>query len=350
MFIFSIGINTFASQNSTVHIKSEAAVLIDSETGAVLFSQNPNERLYPASLTKIATAIYALEKGNLNDTVTVSHNAVKADGTRVYLVEGEKIPFKTLIQGMLINSGNDAAIAVAEHLDGKLEKFAQHLNEYLIQNIGVKNTHFVNPNGLFNANHYSTAMDLATITSYAMKNAEFAEIFGMKQLKWNGQAWKTTLRSHHLMLTGEVPYKGITGGKTGYLDESKHTLATTADNGRMKLTLIELSANHKKDIYKDTVKLLDYGFNKFKHEKLIKNEHFKFGKHAFFLGSDTVVTIPAKGAAYQVNDFGSLAIQDRKGNILQFVDLKASEKSPKKKAVTKGLKKRRFFIWTQFMD
>ena len=259
--IFFSHLNTAVAEIKQINIKSEAAVVLDSETGALLFAKNPEERLYPASLTKIATAIYAIEKGDLDDIVTISGNAANQKGTRVYLKKGEKIPLKILIQGMLIHSGNDAAMAVAEHLDGNVKRFANNLNNYLINSIGVNNTHFTNPNGLFDPTHYTTAMDLAIITNYAIKNPVFSEIFGTKKFIWNGVSWKTTLFTRHLMLKGEIPYPGITGGKTGFVEESKSTLATTADNGKIKLTAIALKAANKKIIYKDTEKLLDYCFN-----------------------------------------------------------------------------------------
>ena len=261
MLIISSQVNTVAAQNKQISIRSEAAVVLDSDTGAVLYAKNPEERLYPASLTKIATAIYAIEKGDLNDIVTISGNAANQIGTRVYLNKGEQVSLKRLLQGMLINSGNDAAVAVAEYLDGNVERFAQNLNNYLLNKIGVKNTHFTNPNGLFNPHHYTTAMDLAIITNYALKNPTFSEIFGTKELNWEGKAWKTTLFTRHLMLKGVIPYPGITGGKTGFVEESKSTLATTADNGKIKLTAIALKAANKKTIYEDTEKLLDYSFN-----------------------------------------------------------------------------------------
>lgn len=310
-----------AESNPNIDIKSEAAVVLDSETGAVLFAKNPDERLYPASLTKIATAIYAIEKGNLNDVVTVSANAVREEGTRVYLNEGEQVPLKKLIQGMLINSGNDAAVAVAEHLDGNVEQFAKNVNVYLKTKIGVENTHFTNPNGLFNEKHVTTARDLALITNYAMKNPVFAEIFGTKQLKWDGQSWNTTLITHHRMLKGELPYPGITGGKTGYIDESKQTLATTANNGKLKLTVIELKGNNKKDIYEDTAKLLDYGFAGFQHATLAKSEVYQVGKQKFSPAEDTLITVPVQGVEKKVSKKGLLSITNLKGQTIETVQL-----------------------------
>ncbi|WML40166.1 serine hydrolase [Neobacillus sp. OS1-2] len=213
LFLFTTQIKTCAAEPVQLDLKSEGAVLLDSDTGAVLYAKNANEKMYPASLTKIATAIYAIEKGNLGGIVTVSKNAASQDGTRVYLNEGEQAPLQKLIQGMLINSGNDAAMAIAEHLDGTVDHFAENLNNYLKNNIGVNNTHFTNPNGLFDENHYTTAMDLAIITNYAIKNPVFAEIFGTKVLEWQGQSWASTLYTHHRMLKGELPYPEVTGGR-----------------------------------------------------------------------------------------------------------------------------------------
>lgn len=317
LFFFFNQLNAFAEEYKQMDVRSEAAVLLDSQTGAVLFEKNADERLYPASLTKIATAIYALENSNLDDMVTVSGNAVRVEGTRVYLNEGEKVPLKKLIQGMLINSGNDAAVAIAEHLGGNVESFEKNLNQYLTTKIGVKNTHFVNPNGLFNQSHYTTAMDLALITNYAIKNPTFAEIFGTKELKWSGQSWNTTLVTHHRMLKGEIPYTGITGGKTGYVDESKQTLATTADNGKMKLTLIEMKANNKKDIYDDAEHLLDYGFNGFQNNILHKSDIFKYGKKEFITLNDTIITEPTTGSIKNVTKQGILTIKDENNRIIQ---------------------------------
>ncbi|MDP4084927.1 MAG: D-alanyl-D-alanine carboxypeptidase family protein [Bacillota bacterium] len=321
LLIFSSQIPTFAAEIQPPVVKSEAAVVLDSQTGAVIYAKNANERMYPASLTKIATAIYAIEKGNLDDIVTVSANAVKAEGTRVYLLEGEKVPLRKLLQGMLINSGNDAAIAVAEHLDGSVQQFAMHLNTYLKTKIGVTNTNFTNPNGLFDENHYTSAMDLALITNYAMKNPVFAQIFGTKELKWNGEGWNTTLITHHRMLKGEIPYPGITGGKTGYVDQSKQTLATTAENGKIKLTVIELKGNNKKDIYDDTIHLLDYGFHNYQNEILPKSVQYNVGKKEFILSKDTLITVPLNGLVKQVNSQGELSIKNSNGQQIQTIQL-----------------------------
>ena len=148
-------------------VSSVSAILIDRKTMEVLFEKKAGDRMYPASLTKIATAIYAIEKGNLNDNVTIGKNPRETEGTRVYLEEGETVTLRKLVQGLLINSGNDAGVAIAEQLDGSIEAFSNNLNEYVAK-LGLKNTVFKNPHGLFDAEHVTTAEDLALLTRYAM--------------------------------------------------------------------------------------------------------------------------------------------------------------------------------------
>ncbi|MDQ0976378.1 D-alanyl-D-alanine carboxypeptidase (penicillin-binding protein 5/6) [Neobacillus niacini] len=325
--LLSNQVNAYAEENQTLEIKSESAVLVDSETGAILYSKNSNERLYPASLTKIATAIYAIENGNIDDVVTVSARAVKEEGTRVYLVEGERVPLKKLIQGMLINSGNDAAVAIAEHLDGSVELFAANINKFLVEKIGVSNTHFTNPNGLFNENHYTTALDLALITNYAMKNPVFKEIFGTIELEWVGESWETKLLTHHRLLKGEIPVDGITGGKTGFVNESKHTLATTAENENLKLTAIVLKADSSKASYNDTVKLIEYGFSSFKHRIIKQNELFTIHKKEYYPKNDIVVTEHVNTSKESISEQGMLEIVNT-GQVSQSIQLEVKEPKP----------------------
>ena len=255
------------------NILSESAILIDAKTGEVLLEKKSNKVMYPASLTKVATAIYAIERGNLDDVVTVSQNANGTGGSSVFLEEGEQLKLKTLIQGLLVNSGNDAAVAIAEHLDGSVEKFSSNINQYLKNTIGVHDTNFMNPHGLFDPKHTTTASDLAKITQYAMQNAIFKTIFGTKQLEWNGLSWNTTLYTHHKLMR-EAPYDGITGGKTGYVNESGVTLITSAERENISLIAVVLKASQS-TAYNDTTKLLDYGFRNFETSKIAKGKEYE---------------------------------------------------------------------------
>lgn len=270
-FTFLLAANNVSAE-SEPEIASEAAILIDAKSGSVLFEKNADEKMYPASLTKIATAIYALEHGDLNDIVTVSESVRDVEGSKVYLEVGEQIPLKTLIQGLLVNSGNDAGVAIAEHMHGSVEAFAENLNGYL-KHLGLKNTYFVNPHGLFDPEHVTTAEDLAKLTRYAIQNETFSEIFGMKELKWEGKSWQTTIYTHHKLMR-EQPYEGVTGGKTGYTLRSKSTLVTTAERENISLIAVVLKGDTRNIVYDDTVKLLDYGFAHYKTDFIPKGETF----------------------------------------------------------------------------
>lgn len=305
-------------------IKSDSVILLDANTGSILYEKNSDTKLYPASLTKMATAIYAIETGNLDDIVTVSANAYETGGTRVYLEEGEKVTLKHLIQGLLINSGNDAGVAIAEHLDGSVEDFAKSINSYLQKEVGVKQTHFSNPHGLFDENHYTTAYDLALITKYALKNPVFREIFGTKELDWNGESWDTTLYSHHLLLRGEIPYEGITGGKTGFVQESRFTLSTSAEKGEMSLIAIVLKAERNEIAYEDTVELLDYGFENFEVKEVATDKSFIGDKKESYHLSKPLKFTQIKNEDVQIamNDQGVLQVLGDDGRLLATKQMK----------------------------
>jgi serine-type D-Ala-D-Ala carboxypeptidase (penicillin-binding protein 5/6) len=291
---------------------SESAVLIDTDTGSILYQKNANRRMPPASITKIATAIYAVETGDLDSMVTISRNAAETEGSSVYLLEGEQLPLKQLVAGMMINSGNDAAVAIAEHLDGSVEKFSQNLNKFLSEKAGVKNTHFTNPHGLYEKDHYTTAKDMALITSYAIKNNSFKELFSLKELDWNGEGWDTTLFNHHKMVKGEIAYPEVTGGKNGFVEESRHTLVTTATNENLSVAVVLLKAQSKSAAYKDTNALLNYGLNKFTHQVIPAGEVYKAGDKEYVLGNEITYTS-------LIGEENEISV-DRNGGLLHLMD------------------------------
>ncbi|WNS73508.1 D-alanyl-D-alanine carboxypeptidase family protein [Bacillus sp. DTU_2020_1000418_1_SI_GHA_SEK_038] len=333
IFYLCMPANNFvkAEALTTPDLQSESAILVDSETGAVLFEKNAEQKMFPASLTKIATAIYSIENGELEDTVTVSEAAANADGTSVFLEEEEQVPLKKLIQGMLINSGNDAAAAIAEHLDGN--QFEEQINQYLTTKVHVKDTHFTNPHGLFDENHYTTAKDLAQITNYALKNEIFREIYGTKELKWIGKSWDTTLLTHHRMLKGEIPYEAVNGGKTGYVQESQFTLATTAIRDKMQLTVIVLKGANDKEVYEDTKRLLDYGFEQFKHSYISKSDIFQTEGRTYTTDErDVMITIPTSSYQKHLTSNGQLRLTSQNGDLIQSVSLVEKKENKKETA------------------
>lgn len=248
---------------------SESVILIDAKSGHILYEKDSKREMYPASITKIVTAIIAIEEGNLQEIVTVSKNARDQDGSRVYLLEGEKVTLEKLVQGLMINSGNDAGTAIAEHFDGSEKAFAKRMNTFVKEKVGVGDTNFTNPHGLFHPEHVTTAQDMAKIAQYAMKNETFREIVGTKEMEWIGEGWETTLYNHHRLLWD---YEGTTGVKNGYVPESGHTLVTSAQRDGMDLIVVTMKAASKYYSYKDTMTLMDYGFANFMTDEIKKGE------------------------------------------------------------------------------
>lgn len=220
----------YAHTEEELELYSESAILMDANSGVILYEKQKDKEMYPASITKIVSGLLAIKEGNLEDIVTVSQNAREAEGTRVYLEEGEEVTLEKLIQGLLINSGNDAGIAIAEHLDGSEEAFAERMTEFVQEKVGVTDSTFKNPHGLPDPEHVTTAHDMARITAYAMENQTFRKIVGTKELKWVGESWDTTLRNHHQLV---LQRDDVTGVKNGYTDDAGFTLSTTAEMMRL---------------------------------------------------------------------------------------------------------------------
>ena len=305
------------SREESMQIESDSAIIMDASTGKVLYEKHAKEPMYPASLTKIATAIYAIENGKLDEVVTVSSNARKVDGTTVFLEKGEQVTLKKLIQGLLINSGNDAGVAIAEHLSGNVKTFAKDLNTYLTEVIGIKQTNFENPHGLFNEDHVTTAEDLAKITQYAMNNDVFMDIFSTKELEWNGKTWDTTIQTHHKLVKEEIPYKGVTGGKNGFVAQSGFTLATTAERDDLKLITVTLKSDVVEDSYNDTIKLLDYGFENFTTSSIPKGTTFTFGEQEYATTEELAYTHAHKDKLEEEMDAdGILKLVNENGEIV----------------------------------
>lgn len=289
-------------------INSEAAIVLEANTGKILYEKNAETRMYPASLTKIATAIYAIENGDLNDTVTVSEKAYETGGSSVFLEEGDEATLRQLVEGLLLNSGNDAGVAIAEHLSGNVEQFSKDLNVYLEEKAGAEQTDFKNPHGLFDSEHKTTAKDLAKITQYAQENETFKEIYGLEVLDWDGEKWDATLYTHHRLMR-EDPYEGVTGGKTGYVPQSGFTLATSASRENMDLIVITMKSRTKDLSYEDTKKLLDYGFEHYQTSVLKPKKEFQDIKDDFQLSEEIPYThLKGEAVNIEVNDNGRLTV------------------------------------------
>lgn len=239
-------------------VSAKSAILIEQHSGRILFAKDAYTKRRIASITKIMTAILAIESGKLDDMVTVSARAVRTEGSSIYLREGEKIKLRDLVYGLMLRSGNDAAVAIAEHVGGSVEGFVFLMNKKAAE-IGMRDTEFANPHGLDDAeNHYSTAYDMALLMQYAMKNEEFRRISGTKVYRAPappGEDGARVWRNKNKLLTSLYEY--CTGGKTGYTKRAHRTLVTTASKDGVDLIAVTLDAP---DDWNDHIAMYEYGF------------------------------------------------------------------------------------------
>lgn len=250
-------------------IQAEGGIVMDADTGTVLYGKNIHVPYYPASITKILTALVVIENCDLDETVTFSHNAVynvETGSSSAGLDEGDTLSVRDCLYALLLKSANESANALAEHVAGSIEDFAEMMNEKAAS-LGCQDSHFANPSGLNNPNHYVSAYDMALIGQAALKNPAFLEIDSSlyhdlpptKRVP-NGQQ----IYPGHKMLKRRMPeyYEGCIGGKTGYTTLAGNTLVTFARRNNM--TLISVVLNGHQTQYSDTKALLDFGFQNFR--------------------------------------------------------------------------------------
>lgn len=278
--------------HAEIFVSAKSAILMDQQSGRILFEKDAHTKRRIASITKIMTAILAVESGDLDKFVTVSSNAVKTEGSSIYLKPNEKIKLKDLVYGLMLRSGNDAAVAIAESVGGSLEGFVFLMNLKAAE-IGMTNTNFANPHGLDDhENHYSTAYDMAILTKYAMENETFREIFGTKFYRAPnpGEKWDRIWKNKNKLLTSL--YADSTGGKTGYTKLAKRTLVSTASKNGMDLIAVTLTASSTRD-WQDHIDMFTYGFKDFDLVKVLQQGiypkvHDDFYKNQIFVNRDFI--------------------------------------------------------------
>lgn len=274
-------------------IGAQSAILMDANTGVILYAKNIDEKLYPASTTKLMTCILAAENNTLNEMVTFSHDAVFSigqGGSNIGIDENQAMPMEECLYGILVASANEVANAVAEHVAGSMDAFADKMNEKATE-LGCKNTHFVNAHGLHDDNHYTSAFDLALIAKEFFQNELLSKIGNTSSHHFEAtenQPDDFIERNKHRLITGEIPYDGIKGGKTGYTDEARQTLVTCAEQNGMKLICVVMKEESPEQFY-DTVKLFDYGFTNFSVVNVAENEtNYSIRNSNFFNTSSDV--------------------------------------------------------------
>ena len=299
---------------------ARAAVVMDVNSNRILYSKNMDEKLAMASTTKIMTTLVAIESGRLDEKVTISKRASYMEGSSIYLREGEVHTVNDLLYAIMLRSGNDAATAVAEHIGGSVEGFAEMMNKKA-REIGASNTRFANPHGLDAEGHYTTARDLALITSYALKNPLFSTIVSSKKKVMEGppsENWDRVMINKNKMLW---QFDGGDGVKTGFTKKAGRCLVSSATRDGMRLVCVVLNCG---PMWDESSALLEYTFKNYVKKRIVdKDSIFKVvevrnGKERF------VGVKPAE-------DFDLALRTDRVENIkLEAKDLKAAQAPLKK--------------------
>nr|WP_326213310.1 D-alanyl-D-alanine carboxypeptidase family protein [uncultured Oscillibacter sp.] len=251
-----------AGRVRAVEVSASAAVLMDMDSGRVLYERNAGARMLIASTTKILTALVAIRDGNLSDTVKVSREAAYTEGSSMYLKEGEELTLETLLYGLLLCSGNDAAVAVAEHVGGSVEGFVERMNETALE-LGMEDSSFANPNGLDDEEHYSTAYDMALLARAAMGNETLVRIASTRTATIGGR----TMTNHNKLLRY---MDGCLGLKTGYTRAAGRTLVSCAERNGQRLIAVTLQDGND---WADHQSLYDYGFSAYPAKRMAQLGH-----------------------------------------------------------------------------
>lgn len=274
-------------------IGAQAAILMEANTGVILYAKNIHQHLYPASTTKLLTSLLAVENAKLDEMVTFSHDAVfslEAGSSNMGIDERQALTMEECLYGILVASANEVANAVAEYVGGSMEAFADMMNEKAAE-LGCTDTHFVNAHGLYDDEHYTSAYDLALIARAFFQNEVLSKIGNTTSYHFVPTATQPddfVKRNKHQLITGEIAYEGIRGGKTGYTVEARETLVTCAEKNGMKLICVILKEESPEQFH-DTVKLFDYGFTNFVVTNVSEHEtNYNMDNASFFHSSYNV--------------------------------------------------------------
>ena len=270
-----------ADENGFPQITSTSAIVIDAQSGQIVYEKNAHARQYPASITKILTAYLAIENGDLNSTITMSNDAVwgiDRQSSHIALDVGEQISMSDALYAVMLVSANEAAWAIAEQVSGSLANFVQLMND-TAQSLGCTDTHFTNANGLHDPEHYTTAYDMALITKQALTNETFrssaAETYHeIPPTNKNSETRYLTQGNRMMLSSSEYYYSACQGGKTGYTDDAGGTLVVWAEKNDMQLICVTMGAPDNVANYKDSIALFDYTFNNYSSTTLLSDYEF----------------------------------------------------------------------------
>ena len=332
-------------------ISAASSIAMDLDTGRVLYGYNIDDKKLIASTTKIMTAIIAIEKGNLDEEIIASDIVYKAFGSAIYIEKGEKITLRDLLYGLILRSGNDAALVIAEYISGSVEEFAYLMNDYAA-NLEMTNSKFYNPHGLEEANgdaNTSTALDMAKLTKYAMQNPTFREIFKTKEktVKTN---YKTYVWHNKNKL---LKYDYITGGKTGFTKLARRTLVSTGSKNNMNIVVVTL--NDPND-FQDHEELYNSIFKTYKSYQLINKKKFKikgetyYNKDRLYVKNDFSMTLKKDELKNVTLDINLMKLKDyQSDDIVGYVLVKLDDNIYHKEPIyVEVLKEEKLTLWQKF--
>ena len=346
LLIISIVLSSFSfSYADDLNLTANSSVLMDYDTGEILYEKNMDIQLYPASTTKIMTAILAIENGNLDDIVTIDQEVVSlTEGSHIALEPGERLTLEQLLYALLVQSANDSANAIAKHISGSIDDFIVLMNDKA-KELGATSTNFVNPNGLHDDAHITTAHDLALFAQYAMKKETFRNFVNTvtytipptnkkDEARYLKNTNKLLFSTEKINIDGNnipIKYDGAIGVKTGTTNQALHCLVSFAQKDGQNLITVVLKSQGN-NVYLDTHKLLNYGFNNFSNEiiayknEFIENIEVKDGLQKYVAGVlDKNLFFPlASGNLGRIEEKvvlrGSLVAPISQGDILGTVD------------------------------
>ena len=297
LFLLAAG-TLFDTAANAVTTSAAASVLMDADSGRILFAENEDRQMLIASTTKIMTALVAIENGSLSDVVTVKKEATLAEGTSMYLREGEQLTLETLLYGLLLTSGNDAALVVADAVGGSVEAFVAMMNEKAAA-LGLENTSFANPHGLDADTHYSTARDMAKLACAAMENETFLRIASTKTIS----AGSRTMTNHNRLLN---ELDGCIGLKTGYTRAAGRTLVSCVERNGQRLVAVTLQDGND---WLDHTALYEYGFSAFRQESVLAGGEI-VRRMPVIGGTELSVPVMAAGTlGWTITDGESLSVR-----------------------------------------
>lgn len=272
MFIFLFPISIKAISTSAT-----SAILMDMDSGRILYAKDIHNARSVASISKIMTAVVALDNKSLNGKVTVGKEIEKAYGSGIYIKQGEKLTLQDLLYGLMLRSGNDAALAIANYVEKDTENFVEKMNEKATE-IGMKNSLFRNPHGLDqeDGGNISTAYDMAKLTSYAMKNKKYRQIVSTKKYTLTTNKNTYVWNNKHKLLSR---YEYTTGGKTGFTEIARRTLVTTASKDHLNLVVVTLNDGND---FSDHENLFEYAFSNYKSYQILKKGNIKIKEDEYY--------------------------------------------------------------------